>query len=37
MKAVEEAGLAPRVLVSDKLPSYGAARRELGHSACHEQ
>jgi transposase-like protein len=30
-------GYAPSVLVTDKLPSYGAARRELGLSARHEQ
>jgi transposase-like protein len=30
-------GYAPRVLVSDKLPSCGCARRELGLSARHEQ
>jgi putative transposase len=30
-------GMAPNVLVTDKLPSYGAARRELGFSAHHEQ
>ncbi|MCZ8108316.1 MAG: DDE-type integrase/transposase/recombinase, partial [Burkholderiales bacterium] len=28
---------APTVLVSDKLRSYGAARRDLGLSAGHEQ
>jgi putative transposase len=30
-------GYAPSVLVTDKLLSYGAARRELGLSAHHEQ
>src|SRR5215213_11115512 len=30
-------GYAPDVLVTDKLGSYGAARRELGLSARHEQ
>ncbi|WP_442865092.1 DDE-type integrase/transposase/recombinase [Bosea sp. NBC_00550] len=34
---LEKHGLAPKVLVTDKLRSYGAARRELGLSARHEQ
>ncbi|PVE21175.1 hypothetical protein DC522_27995 [Microvirga sp. KLBC 81] len=29
--------LTPSLLVSDKLPSYGAAQRKLGLSARHEQ
>jgi transposase-like protein len=36
-KLLKNQGFAPRVLVTDKLPSYGAARRELGLSARHEQ
>ena len=36
-KLVRKHGYAPRVLVTDKLQSYGAARRELGLSARHEQ
>jgi transposase-like protein len=30
-------GYAPTVLVTDKLASYGCAKRELGLSARHEQ
>jgi transposase-like protein len=36
-KLLKKQGFAPSVLVTDKLPSYGAARRELGLSAHHEQ
>jgi putative transposase len=36
-KLVRKQGYAPRVLVTDKLQSYGAARRDLGLSARHEQ
>src|SRR5918911_1534117 len=36
-KLLKEQGYAPGVLVTDKLGSYGAARRELGLSARHEQ
>jgi putative transposase len=36
-KLLKRQGYAPRVLVTDKLPSYGCARRELGLSARHEQ
>jgi transposase-like protein len=36
-KLLKKQGFAPRVLVTDKLPSYGAAKRELGLSAHHEQ
>ncbi|HEX2137482.1 MAG TPA: IS6 family transposase [Microvirga sp.] len=36
-KLLKKQGFAPRVLVTDKLPSYGCARRELGLSARHEQ
>jgi putative transposase len=36
-KLVRKQGYAPRVLVTDKLQSYGAARRQLGLSARHEQ
>jgi transposase-like protein len=35
-KLLKKQGYAPSVLVTDKLPSYGAARRELGFSAHHE-
>jgi transposase-like protein len=34
---LKKQGFAPSALVTDKLPSYGAARRELGLSAHHEQ
>ncbi|HEY0336938.1 MAG TPA: DDE-type integrase/transposase/recombinase, partial [Burkholderiales bacterium] len=34
---LKKQGYAPRVLVTDKLRSYSAARRELGLSARHEQ
>jgi transposase-like protein len=36
-KLLKKHGFAPKVLVMDKLRSYGAARRELGLSARHEQ
>jgi transposase-like protein len=36
-KLLKKQCFAPSVLVSDKLPSYGAAQRELGLSAHHEQ
>ncbi len=36
-KLLKKQGFAPSVLVTDKLPSYGAAQRELGLSARHEQ
>jgi transposase-like protein len=36
-KLLKKQGYAPSVLVTDKLPSYGAARRKLGLSARHEQ
>jgi transposase-like protein len=34
---LKKQGFAPTVLVTDKLPTYGAAKRELGHSAPNEQ
>ena len=36
-KLLKKQGYAPRVLVTDKLRSYSAARRELGLAARHEQ
>jgi putative transposase len=36
-KLLKTQGYAPTVLVTDKLPSYGGALRELGLSARHEQ
>jgi transposase-like protein len=36
-KLLKKQGYAPSVLVTDKLPSYAAAQRELGLSARHEQ
>ena len=36
-KLLKKQGCAPRVLVTDKLRSYGAARRELGLAARHDQ
>jgi putative transposase len=36
-KLLKKQGYAPSVLVTDKLLSYGAAKRELGLSAHHEQ
>src|SRR3712207_2970199 len=36
-KLLKKQGFAPRVLVTDKLRSYGCAKRELGLTAHHEQ
>src|SRR5271165_1129079 len=36
-KLLKKQGFAPDVLVTDKLPSYGAAKSEMGLSARHEQ
>ena len=36
-KLLKKQGFAPKVLVTDKLRSYSAAKSELGLSACHEQ
>jgi putative transposase len=36
-KLLKKQGYVPHVLVTDKLSSYGRARRELGLSARHEQ
>jgi transposase-like protein len=36
-KLLKKHGFAPKVLVTDKLRSYAAARRELGLSARREQ
>ncbi|QRM35795.1 IS6 family transposase [Microvirga sp. VF16] len=36
-RLLKKQGYAPSVLVTDKLASYGAARRELGLSARHEK
>jgi putative transposase len=36
-KLLKKQGYSPRVLVTDQLRSYGAARRELGLLARHEQ
>jgi transposase-like protein len=36
-KLLKKQGFPPSVLVTDKLPSYGAARRELKLAAHHEQ
>jgi transposase-like protein len=36
-KLLKKQGFVPTVLVTDKLRSYGAARRDLGLSARHEQ
>ena len=36
-KLLKKQGFAPAALVTDKLRSYGAARSEIGLSACHEQ
>ena len=36
-KLLRKQGFAPSALVTDKVPSYGAAKRELGLSARHEQ
>ena len=37
LKFLKKQGCAPDELVTDKLGSYGAARRELGLSARHDQ
>src|ERR1700686_5668970 len=34
---LKKQGFAPDVLVTDKLRSYGAAKSDIGLSACHEQ
>jgi len=36
-RLLKKQGFAPDVLVTDKLPSYGAAKSEMGLSARHEQ
>src|SRR5271169_6158232 len=36
-KLLKKQGFAPEVLVTDKLPSYGAAKAQMGLSACHER
>ena len=36
-KLLKKQGVAPSVIVTDKLRSYGAARAEIGLSARHEQ
>ena len=36
-KLLKKQGFAPDVVVTDKLRSYGAAKVEIGLSACHEQ
>jgi putative transposase len=36
-RLLKRQGYAPRLLVTDKLPSYGSATRALGLSARHEQ
>jgi putative transposase len=36
-RASRKQGFAPSLLVTDKLSSYGAAKRELGLSSPHEQ
>jgi hypothetical protein len=36
-KPLKKQGIAPEVLVPDKLPSYGAAKSEMGLSARHER
>ena len=36
-RLLKKQGFAPTVLVTDKLPSYSAARRQLPMSAHHEQ
>lgn len=36
-KLLKKQGFAPKVIVTDKLRSYGAARAEIGLSARHEQ
>ncbi len=36
-KLIRKQGFAPEVLVTDRLGSYGAAKRKLGLLARHEQ
>ena len=36
-KLLRKQGFAPKTLVTDKLRSYGAAKKQLGLSARHEQ
>jgi transposase-like protein len=36
-KLMKKLGFAPRLLVTDKLPSYGAANAEIGMTARHEK
>ena len=36
-KLIRKLGFAPKLLVTDRLGSYGAARRKLGLLARHEQ
>ncbi len=36
-KLMKKLGFAPRLLVTDKLPSYGAAKAEIGMTAQHEK
>jgi putative transposase len=36
-KLLKKQGFAPAVLVTDKLPSYGAAKTEMRLSARHER
>ena len=36
-KLMKKLGFAPRLLVTDKLPSYGAAKAEIGMTARHEK
>jgi transposase-like protein len=36
-KLLRKQGFVPALLVTDRLRSYGAARRDLGLSAVHEQ
>ena len=36
-KLIKKLGFAPRLLVTDKLPSYGAAKAEIGMTARHEK
>lgn len=36
-KLLKKTGIAPSIMVTDKLGSYGAAKKMLGLSAVHEQ
>jgi putative transposase len=36
-KLLKKQGIAPRVMITDKLPSYGAAKREIMPSVEHRQ